>query len=466
MKKGFLIRPVFSFVIVLGLSGAAEALGRKSKFENMSLGEIADQTLSNALDTQIKVSDANYVVGEFPTEIQSTLVPVLAGVGKLFGQNQEASAFTTASVVNVLAQTYLKYQDQQDQFKSLSKIPAAIQSGVRSFGRYASGPVFNFYPPHIENGIQVRRPIDMELRKYWFGFTNIPNDADTSSVALSALVYNAKINKNEKYKVSAESFAKFSQFRDLNRKPMFYNKHQNRENTGAFMTWLYDEKNPSMPRFLFAKSEKGERIPFSKNDVDCVVNANVLKLAAVAKKQNLEGYKESCEMLNDMIKEDEHAYCGVYYPNTFNLSFAMAAAERAGDSCLSNDSKKLIIEKIIGLQDGYTGSWSNDRNVWEDKVLSTAFAMQALLQFGDPYEYKVYASLLYGTHFLLNEIQYKKGPIIWPSDNFFSAGAIARSLVMWRSEAYTNAIIADVLFRMQMLFPQFKADNYLKIQFN
>jgi len=465
MKKEFL-RNIFSFIILLGFSGVAEALGRKSKFENMSLGQIADQTLTNALATQITAADANYVVGEFPIEIQSTLVPVLAGVGKLFGQDQEASAFTTASVVNVLAQIYLNHQDQKDRYSSLNKIPLAVQNGVRSFERYSSGPVFNFYPPHIENGVQTRRPIDMELGKMWFGFTNIPNDADTSSVALSALLFNSKINKADKFKVSDEAFAQFSRYRDTDRKPMFYNRRQKREQTGAFMTWLYDENNPQMPRFFFAKAEKGERIPFNKNDVDCVVNANVMKLTALAKKQNLDGYKEACDMINDMVKEDEHAYCGVYYPNTYNLAYAMSAAEKAGDQCLSKGSKQLIIDKILGLQDGYTGAWSNDKNVWEDKILSTVFAMQALLQFSDPYEPKVYAALLYGTHFLLDEIQYKKGPMMWPSDNFFTATALARSLIMWRSDAYTNALISDVLFKMEKQFPQFKADNYLKISFN
>jgi len=442
----------------------AQALGRDSKFEGMTLSQIADQTLSYALAKQIKTSDQNYVTGEFPTEIQSTLVPAIAGVGKMFGQDQEATAFTTASVINVLAQTYLSHKDLAEIYPSLQNIPQAIRSGVASFARYSVGPVFNFYPPHNENGLVTRRPVDLKLLPIWYGFTNIPNDADTSSVALSALMFDSKIN-GSKYTLSSEALAQFSQFRDVDRSPQFYNRRQNRNNTGAFMTWLYDEKNPNMPHFFLASVKKGERIPFVKNDVDCIVNANVIKLTALSKKQNIAGYKESCAMINDMIQKDEHAYCGIYYPNTYNLSFAMAAAAKAGDQCLNDTSKKMLVDKILSLQDGYSGAWSNDKNVWEDKTLSTAFAMQALLQFGDPYEYRVYVALLYGTHFLLSDIQYKKGPIAWPSDNFFTATAIARSLIMWRSEAYTNAIISDVFFKMQKLFPQFTAANYLKIDF-
>lgn len=460
-----LIFAIFAFVsCFLASIHEAHALGRTSKLEGKTLTQIADQALSYALATQIMTPDQNYVAGEFPTEIQSTLAPVIVGVGKLFGQDQEASAFTTASVINVLAQTYLNHKDLAASHPSLQNIPQAIRSGVTSFARYSVGPVFNFYPPHYENGQLMRRPIDMKLSPIWFGFTNIPNDADTSSVALSAQIFDAQIS-GKKYSLDPAALAQFSRNRDVNRSPQFYNRKQNRSNTGAFMTWLYDENNPDMPRFLFASAKKGERIPFNKNDVDCVVNANVMKLTALSKTENLEGYKESCSMINDMIQKDEHAYCGVYYPNTYNLSFAMASAEKAGDHCLDETSKKMLINKILSLQDGFSGAWSNDKNIWEDKTLSTAFAMQALLQFGDPYEYRVYVALLYGTHFLLSDIQYKKGPIAWPSDNFFTAGAIARSLVMWRSEAYTNAIISDLLFKMHKLFPQFSADNYLKINF-
>lgn len=465
MNKNKIVRVLAGFIIINQLLGSHVAFGSNGLSTQLRLDEIANQTLNNALATQIKSPNKHYVEGEFPTLIQSTLLPVMAGVGKLIGEDQEASGFTTASVINVLAQTYLENQNEVDKYNSLQQIPQSIKKGVESFKRYTVGPTFNFYPPHNDNGQIVRRPIDMKLLPFWFGFTHIPNDADSSSVILSALVYDSKIN-GHKFNVSPDSIAEFSRYRDIDRKPMFYNKGQNRQNTGAFMTWLYDEKNPKMPRFYFADAKKGERIPFNVNDVDCIVNANVLKMSSLSQNQNMPGYKESCSMINDMIKKNEHAYCGIYYPNTYNLSFAMANAEKAGDRCLTDESKSLIIDKIINLQDGYTGAWSNDKNVWEDKTLSTAFAMYSLLHFGNPYEYRVYASLLYGMHFLLSQIEYNKGPIMWPSDNFFTATAIARSLIMWRSDAYTNAIISSVLFKMHKLYPQFTAENYLRLKFD
>lgn len=459
-----LLKSSLAIVLAISFSQTSFAAFSDSKLQGMSLDQIADKALLSALETQIKIADQNYLVGEFPTQIQSTLVPALVGVGKAFGKNQEATAFTTASVINMLSETYLENKDLVNSFESLRLIPNAIKNGVGSFERYAEGSTFNFYPPHFEDGQKMRRPIDMTLFPIWHGFTNIPNDADTTSAVLASLAYNSKINKVS-YKVSAEALDQMSLYRDIGRNPQYYNRIYKRKNTGAFMTWLYHEKNPEMPQFYFASAKKGERIPFNKNDVDCVVNANVLKLAALEKKTSMVGVKESCAMLNEMIKEDEHASCGIYYPNTFNLSFAMASAEKAGDKCLTDDSKKLLVNKILSLQDGYNGFWLNDKNVWEDKVLSTAFALSALLEFADPYDERVYPALVYGTHFLLSEIQYKKDPIKWPADHFFTATAIARSLIMWQSEAYTNVIISQVLFKMHRLFPQFKAENYLKIDF-
>lgn len=463
MKTIFKILYVYLICLI-----TLDALASENNFvikPKMQLDEIANQSLNYALNTQIQSDTSYYVKGEFPTLIQSTLVPVLAGVGQLIGQDQEASAFTTASVINVLAQTYLDNKHLIAHYSSLARIPEIIKDGVHSFERYSAGSSFNFYPPYNDDGKIVRRPIAMKLNSLWFGFTNIPNDADTTSVTLSALAFNSKINKVP-YSVKPQTINGFSQYRDINRSPMFYNRQQNRINTGAFLTWLYDENDPKMPRNYFADAKKGERIPFNVNDVDCIVNANIIKMSALSQNQDMLGYKESCRMINSMIQKDEHAYCGIYYPNTYNLSFAMASAEKAGDRCLTQDSRLSIVNKILSLQDGYTGAWSNDKNIWQDQTLSTAFAMYSLLQFANPRDYKVYVALLYGTHFLLSQIQYKKDSIHWPSDNFFTATALARSLVMWRSEAYTNAIISHILFKMHNLFPEFNSENYLKLKFD
>ena len=434
----------------------------KNNIDKLSLKEISYKTIDYALKTQVQsTTHPFYWRGEFPTKIQSTLVPALVGVGKAFTKNDEASAFTTASVLNLLSQIYLDHPEFQLE-TPLNQIPQSLKDGVTTFDRYASTGTYNFYPSRVIKGQTVRRPINMRLFPLWHGFTNVPNDADTTSVVMTTQLLNSKINCIP-FPISQQTYDVFSQFTDVNRNPMFYNYFQGRKETGAFMTWLLDEKSPAMPRFYFAPTSKGERIPFIKNDVDCVVNANILKLLALGK-ATTSGHAKACHMLNDMINENEHASCGVYYPNTLNLSFALGRAKQAGETCITESSETKIVQMILKMQNA-DGSWLNEKNVWQDPVISTAFALDALLQFSKPSDHKTYTALMYGIHFLLKNMKQQNGAMYWSADHFFTATAIARSLIMWQSAAFTNSIIASVLLKTHAAFPHYKANNYLDLNF-
>ncbi len=451
------------FLFILSVFSFLAEAKNKVDISNLTLKDISYQAIDHVLETQIDSdTDRYYLKGEWPTEIQSSLIPALVGVGKAFGKDQEASAFTTGSVINILAQIYLDNPSLilEDPMK---QIPERVQSGINTFSRYESDGTYNFYPETIANGKSVRRPIGMTLFPLWYGFTNIPNDADTTSVVLSALVLNSKINHTE-YIIPESTLSQFSQYTDSHRHPMFYNKAKKRVNTGAFMTWLYDEKNPDMPRFYFADSGKGQRIPFNKNDVDCVVNANILKMFALAKQKNRFGQNEACQTINDMILADEHATCGIYYPNMFNLSFVLGRAKQAGESCISESSEQKILQMIFKMQNP-DGSWLNEKDFWKDPVLTTAFALDALMHYSKPLDAKTFEALSKGIHFLLKNFKEKNSKIYWTADNFFTATAIARSLIMWRSSAYTNAIVSSTLIKMHQYYPQYRAANYLDLNF-
>jgi hypothetical protein len=246
----------------------------------------------------------------------------------------------------------------------------------------------------------------------------------------------------------------------LIRSPMFYNSSERQKETGAFMTWLFDENDPNMPRFYFASSKKGERIPFNKNDVDCIVNLNVLKVLALSQKSS-EGHESACRYLNNVIERDQSVSCGIYYPNTYNLAFAVAGASQAGESCIKDNNKQALIKKILDGQ-GADGSWVNAGNMWEDKIISTAFALYALIEFGESKDLSVRFAKAYGLRYLLSQAKIKNGLIFWKEDNFFTATAIARSLVMWRSKAYTNTIIANVLLKIHKQSPDLRVGDYVK----
>lgn len=439
----------------------------RAKIEALTLKDVSVRTLDYVLNNQKSEDQGDiYIKGEWPTQIESTLIPVLAGVGRLFGKDEEATAFTTAAVVNNLSRLYLNNNELQNEHP-FNKIPEAIQNAVNTYDRYREGETYNFYPARISNGVKVRRPIDMTLGKMWHGFTNIPNDSDTTSAVLTSLFYNSQINNNS-FQISQESINIISKFVDNNRNPMFYNRSEGHKHTGAFMTWLMDEKDPSMPRQYFSKSEKGARIPFNKNDVDCIVNANILALLSMTKNTEVPGQKEACSMLNSIIQKDQHAKCGIYYPNTLNLSYALSVASKSGLQCITEDSNNKMIKKILSIQNE-EGAWTNVDNIWEDPIITTSFALYSLLNL--PHENnsalnrQIHSALIYGTRYLLQNVKQENQFLYWYPDNFFTATAIARSLIMWSSKAYTNSIISAVMLEMHKMYPEYNAGNYLTLNF-
>lgn len=450
-----------SLLITLLLSVSVQAKYVPDVIAERSLKDIALSALEYSYKDQVDVADRIYLAGEFRTKIQSTLVPALVGVGKAFGQDDEASAFTTGAVINVLAPIYLKFPELQNN-PTFKKIPAVVAKAVKTYERYKVGETYNFYPPHqLENGQIVRRPIDMTLFPIWHGFTNIPNDSDTTSTVLTSLIYDKLVNKTN-FVLSEKALEEISAYQDLNRNPMYYNRFEKRIKTGAFMTWLLHERDQKMPRFFFASSEEGERIPFNKNDVDCIVNVNILKLLSLSKK-SVPGDSSACEMINDMIVKDENTTCGIYYPNTYNLGYSLAANKAMGSQCLKKENEDILIKKLIYEQTA-EGNWIN-ANIWEDHTLSTAFAVTTLLEFGNLNDRLVLQSIFYGVHYLLKTARLNDNLVNWPEDNFFTATAIARSLIMWRSKAYTNASIAAILLKMHQMYPQYKVKNYTSLQF-
>ncbi len=146
-----------------------------------------------------------------------------------------------------------------------------------------------------------------------------------------------------------------------------------------------------------------------------------------------------------------------------NLSYALAANRAAGSQCLKKENETVLVKKLIGEQTA-NGNWVN-ANIWQDHTLSTVFAVTALLEMGDLNDRLISQSIFYGVHYLMKTARLKNQFVNWPEDNFFTATAIARSLIMWRSKAYTNASIAAILLKVHSLWPQYKVKNYTSLSF-
>lgn len=440
------------------MQAAARPDARKSA---RTLSDLVVASVRLVAEEQKAKADRVYVAGEWPSQIESTLMPIAAGVGRPIGTDEEASAFTTATVMNQLALIYLENPHLRARAE-ISQIPELLTRGAASLERYQEGELYNFYPPRLWQGVMVRQPADMTLARIWKGFTNIPEDADTTSVVYTAKLNVARVTGAAAH-VPTAVYGSFAKHRDLNREPHFYNKDLKQKNTGAFMTWQMDEFDPKMPRFPFSDPKAGVRIPFNVNDVDCIVNLNVLRMLTLDDRTEAEGSDAACRYINQVIRRGQQATCGIYYPNTYHIAYSAALLENAGSSCLEPDSKAHTIRAILKNQSA-DGGWDNLGNIWNDSIHATAYAMAALMEFGDAREPGTYAALVSGASFLIHEMKTTKhGLPYWRAEGFFTATALARSLVMWRSTAYTTALVASVLAKIELLIPEKSLEDYHRI---
>lgn len=367
-----------------------------------------------------------YYPGQWPTHVSAILLPSLVGVGRWGRPYPEATIFTTAAIVDLLHQIHGTDPE-------LMSIPLMIQRALEGFSPYSQGPFYNFYPPRRRNGVWVRGPRNIYLARYLLGFANIPPDADTTSSAYLALRSPAPDNV-----ISA-----LSRFRDLNRKPHYYNRRLGLRNTGAFLTWFHDESAPNPPG-NFSRPERGPRIPFGTNDVDCVINANVLKLLTWQKQTTGPGYQAACQLLKKSIEQKKYGRCGVYYPTDYLLPLRVGELKELGATCLTTHHNQ-VLRFLLETQNP-RGFWVNSPPNRPDEILSTAVALNALLLLGDRQNARHREQVRRGVEYLLrNSRRDQAGHLYWKGQVFFSAVAQARYSVVWRSSSYTTVQAARAL---------------------
>jgi hypothetical protein len=419
--------------LLLTLSVALPAAAEKAEPD---LDAIAHSTLKFMNNIQVKKPDGIYVNGEWKAEVYAAPVSEVLGIGETTG-NEEPSAFTTGSIMNQLAMIYKDHPE-------FSEIKPMLNKAEPSLERFREGSLYNFYPPKMIEGTRVHQAASMRLGEIWKGFTNVPEDTDTTSVAYAARYYTDKINGKDT-KVPAQVFKSLERFRDVNRDPHWYNEKERFVKTGAFLTWHMDENDPNNPNRQFGDARLGKRIPFETNDVDCIVNLNALRMMSLSGHSNSTGRDKACGLMAYVIQSEDYAKCGIYYPNTYNFAYSAAQADEAGETCLRPYAKQML-NFILKNQDA-NGSWENKDNYEsEDRVQATAYAMHALAHFGDPKDKRVQRALARGTKFLLSRMKRaRNGGTYWEGETFFTATALARSVIDWKSDGYTTTTALGAL---------------------
>jgi hypothetical protein len=336
---------------------------------------------------------------------------------------------------------------------SKKEIPLMFKRALPSLTQYKDGDVYSYYQWQDFKGTRVRGPLAKGyIPKYIQGLTNIPPDADTTSVTYTALAFNNLINEKTRtsdFVIPQGTLDTFNTHRDLNRKPHYYNRLDSIKKTGAFLTWFQNDQDPKMPRGIFPKPDKGTRIPFAFNDVDCVVNANVMRMLALTNNKNHAGYQDSCKLLNFVIEKNKQSQCGIYYPNSYAVFFTISNVFKAGGECV-DETRQKAINFIISTQK-QDGSWDNEPGIGRtDTVQSTALALNALMNYAPNNSTQYQRFVLAGARYLMTQLKEKnENEIYWKGEVFFSAVAQARNTVLWRSDSYTTALVTLALVKAQ-----------------
>ena len=428
---------LFSLLILIGPFGFTQS--------STDLDQVVAKSLRFIENNQNSTESSIYWKGEWPVQMRSYFLLPLLGVGKLWAQPvDEPTAFATASIANLLSETYLAE-------RKYFQIPQMLDKAMKSTDHYKQGDLYNYYNLINWHGVQVRGPKSSHyVPKYIEGLTTVPADADTTSATYMAKAYYQHISEGlrlSQYKLPAEVLETFDRYRDVNRTSHYYNWLDSITATGAVMTWFVDEN--TMPKGIFKKPPAGPRIPFGFNDVDCVVNANVLRLLAATKNNSHPAFQKSCDLLNFVILKEKQAQCGIYYPNSYAVFFSISNSYKAGATCLK-DSKEKALDFIVSSQNE-DGSWLNEPGIGRtDTVQSTALALNALMNYTEMDSLHYSTQIRRGVDFLLKQLKQKNNEeIYWPGEVFFSAVAQARNTVLWRSDSYTTSLVTLALVKSQ-----------------
>ncbi len=312
---------------------------------------------------------------------------------------------------------------------------------------------------------------------------NIPNDSDDSSTALSlqhirrqlmgAYPDDAFFSAPANFTVDSGVSDVILKYRDLGRDPKFEDGRDSWKgvDTGAFLTWLRDEKEPT-----FSEPERGI-IPLGKNNVDIVVNSNVLLMLGLAGDKTAPGYTETVNLLTKAVFQKVWPAAGLYYPQNMIFPYTVTRAYRDGGNEALRPAMKKLVRDLIDEQKMYSKTENSKLGAFpggEDKTdyLSTALGLISLLNIGsdvayeegvlNDYNFAVESAVAYllrtakkykvknAETFCAGEKDDDLYGVRWDSGLFFSASFW--DLAHWRSEPFAHAMILEGLTKYLLAY--------------
>lgn len=453
LRLGFLIISFF-ILLLANISIYAQQVPPRQIFE-----EAINFLIKTQCDSTI---NGKQYAGEWP--VYMNLIEPYFFIGRK-QKARDSNCFNTSAVHNFLSEIYLKDT-------SLFKLKPVLAKAFHEIQSYEVDKRYNFWkllPPNRklywigkDPKLLVRRPTNYRLRSRFINKTaNVPEDADDTAQANTAVYYHNRIFKDT---VTALSYLGFDEFLDTKRKNRnWYNvTTPTPRHSGAYLTWHYPEYQYTLWNpvnsffslmFIFTPFSSGfpvayqPWVPFGSNDVDVVVNSNVLNYLALTKQfSKSEGKNGAIKLIEYSINKKLWHSAGVYYPNYYHIDYAVAKAYVNGIKELQSIAGN-IAQHLLESQNA-DGSFESSKWVnKKDIVQSTAYALHAMLDLRsggidipDENIKKAFA-------FLLSKAQRNNGMCFWEGGVYFSGGTLLRNILIWQSDAYTTAMIAKCFQR-------------------
>jgi hypothetical protein len=184
-------------------------------------------------------------------------------------------------------------------------------------------------------------------------------------------------------------------------------------------------------------------MPYGANDVDAIVNANLLATLAALKLES-KGTQGAVKFIEQKIQRKKWSRAGVYYPNRYQLHYAVIKAWKTGALGLSNCIAPLI-DHIKSTQQE-DGSFESRKIVnKKDKIQSTAYALHAMLKLGHPSETGLENQINKALGYLIFNAQKNENKLFWEGGVYFSGGTVIRNTLYWKSDALTTSIVLESL---------------------
>jgi hypothetical protein len=407
--------------------------------------------------------------GEWPSIM--TMRTTFALLGKQ-SDSYDSNCFSTSSIHNSLAAAYIIRPD-------LKEIPPMLDAAIIRISDFYEGDGFNFWPKLLPNGRLymfhqnktsgfVRRPIRYPLNSpYIRKAANVVNDNDDTSQGFTAFIYYGKVRKilGESNDFTVRLSPILGAWRDSARNSQHYYNiiHFDKRESGAFLTWRALEATfPSwnIPRLIINNAlfltpfstlypyAFKPYIPYGANDVDAVVNANVLSAFGENSEFDAAGIRQSALYIERKAKRKDWSRAGIYYPNRYHLHYAALRAWSKGISDLDQTAafmKQHLLESQLP-----DGAFSSRKIVNQhDIIQSTAYALNAMLRYGDPHATGFAIQIDKALRFLFKKGSFSNDQLCWDGGVFFSGGTVIRNTLYWKSDVYTTALMLESLVMYQ-----------------